>query len=309
MILRPLAPEDAAELRRIRATPEVARWFEPPAANFPWSDEPEATRLVIEVDGAVAGLIAIGEEPSPGFRHANISIFLDPARHGHGIGTEALRQVIRHLIEERGHHRITIDPATENKAAIRAYEKAGFRPVGVMRRAERDADGSGWHDVLMMEYVVEEDLPVSEEREGLTFTLKREMPASPERVWQVLTEPGELAKWWGPAGFSTPAIELDLRVGGAYRFKMQPPEGDPFYLQGEFTEVDPPNRLAYTFRWEDPDPDDQETVATLTLRDLGETTELTLEQGPFATEARRELHHDGWSDGFEKIAELLSSPS
>ena len=64
---------------------------------------------------------------------------------------------------------------------------------------------------------------------------------------------------------------------------MQPPEGELFYLTGEFREVDPPNRLAYTFRWEDPDPDDRDTVVTISLRDAGaRSTELTLDQGPFA---------------------------
>lgn len=67
---------------------------------------------------------------------ASVDLFLDPALRGRGLGTEALRRVVRMLIEERGHHRITIDPATENLAAIRSYEKAGFRPVGVMRRYE-----------------------------------------------------------------------------------------------------------------------------------------------------------------------------
>ena len=73
------------------------------------------------------------------------------ALHGRGIGTEAVRRVARLLIDERGHHRITIDPAADNVAAIRAYEKVGFKPVGVMREYERDHDGTGWHDGLLME--------------------------------------------------------------------------------------------------------------------------------------------------------------
>ena len=87
---------------------------------------------------------------------------------------------------------------------------------------------------------------------------------------------------------------------------MQPPDGDLFYLSGEFREVDPPRRLAYTFRWEDPDPDDRVTVVTLTLGEFGESTELTLDQGPFATEARYELHRAGWSDSLERLADALS---
>jgi aminoglycoside 6'-N-acetyltransferase len=154
LTLRPLAEADAAELRRIRATPEVAQWWEPPEDDFPW-DEPEATRLTVEVDGRIAGMVQYWEEPEPKYRHAGIDLFLDPAFHGRGLGTEVVRRVVRLLIDERGHHRLTIDPAADNAAAIRAYEKAGFRRVGVMRRYERDADGMGWHDGLLMELVAD----------------------------------------------------------------------------------------------------------------------------------------------------------
>jgi aminoglycoside 6'-N-acetyltransferase len=151
LVLRPVHADDAAELRRIRAAPEVERWWDMLEDGFPSTDEPDATRLTIEVGGAVAGMVQFTEELEPKYRHAAIDLFLDPAVHGRGIGTEVVRRVVRLLIDERGHHRITIDPATENVAAIRAYEKAGFRPVGVMRRSERDTGGEGWHDSLLME--------------------------------------------------------------------------------------------------------------------------------------------------------------
>ena len=153
MNLRPLTAADGPELLRIAGTPEVARWWDEPDEGFPFTDDPEATRLVIEVDGAVAGMIQFAEELTPKYRHASIDLFLDPALHGRGLGTEAVRRVVRHLTDERGHHRITIDPAATNVAAIRAYEKAGFAPVGVMRRYERDVGGAGWHDGLLMELV------------------------------------------------------------------------------------------------------------------------------------------------------------
>jgi aminoglycoside 6'-N-acetyltransferase len=155
MVLRPLAPGDEAELLRIHATPEVARWWGEPDEGFLWTDEPDSTRLTIDVGGSVAGMIQFSEEPDPKYRHASIDLFLDPAFHGRGLGTEAVRRVVRHLLDELGHHRITIDPAAANTAAIRAYEKVGFRPVGVMRRYERDADGEGWHDGLLMELLAE----------------------------------------------------------------------------------------------------------------------------------------------------------
>jgi aminoglycoside 6'-N-acetyltransferase len=156
MILRPLAQGDEAALRRIHAAPEVARWWELPDESFPW-DEPESTRLTIELDGAVAGLIQYSEELEPKYRHAAIDVFLDPALHGRGLGAEAVRRVVRHLIDDRGHHRITIDPAVANQAAIRSYEKVGFRAVGVMRLSERDVGGDGWHDCLLMELLAGEE--------------------------------------------------------------------------------------------------------------------------------------------------------
>ena len=148
--LRPLDPSHASELRRILMTPAVARWWDPPEDDFPLGDDPDSTRFTIVVDGVVAGMIQYGEEEDPKYRHASVDLFLDPAVRGRGVGPEAIRRVVAMLFA-RGHHRITIDPAVENSAAIRAYEKAGFRRVGVMRAYERDAGGGGWHDGLLME--------------------------------------------------------------------------------------------------------------------------------------------------------------
>jgi uncharacterized protein YndB with AHSA1/START domain len=138
--------------------------------------------------------------------------------------------------------------------------------------------------------------------------MRRTLPARCSRVFSALTEPDELAKWWGPNGFTAPRVEIDLRVGGAYRIVMQPPEGELFCLAGEFLAVDPPTRLSYTFRWEDPDPEDQETTVTLSLEDVGDTTELEFSQGEFATERRRALHDEGWTNSLDRLQELMSSP-
>jgi aminoglycoside 6'-N-acetyltransferase len=157
MELYPLEPRHAADLRRIRLEPEVARWWDELEDDFPLADEPDVTRFAIEVDGAVAGMVQYAEELEPKYRHASVDIFLDPAFHGRGIGSEAVRRVVRLLIDERGHHRITIDPAVDNVAAIRAYEKVGFRPVGVLRAAERDVVGGGFHDSLLMDLLAGEE--------------------------------------------------------------------------------------------------------------------------------------------------------
>ena len=141
----------------------------------------------------------------------------------------------------------------------------------------------------------------------LTLEMKRLLPATPPVVFAALSEPNELAKWWGPQGFTIPSMDFDPRVGATYRIEMQPPEGDPFYLIGEFRDVDPRARLAFTFVWENPDPDDVETAVELSFRELGGSTELALTQGPFKTEARRALHRDGWTDSFDKLEHLMSA--
>lgn len=140
----------------------------------------------------------------------------------------------------------------------------------------------------------------------LTLEMVRALPVAPPRVFAAFSDPDQLAKWWGPEGFSVGSLDSDPRAGGTYRIKMQPPEGDPFYLGGEFREVDPPGRLAFTFVYEDPDPDDVETLVELSFRDRGESTEVVFTQGSFKTEARRELHRDGWTDSFDRLEKLLS---
>jgi uncharacterized protein YndB with AHSA1/START domain len=142
---------------------------------------------------------------------------------------------------------------------------------------------------------------------SLTLRLDRVLPAPRPLVFRACTEPDELAQWWGPHGFTTPEVDLDLRVGGGYRFGMQPPDGELFHLSGEFREIEPPARLVYTFRWEEPDPEDRETLVTMTLQDRGDSTEVALVQSGFATEARRALHVDGWTDCLERLQDLLSS--
>jgi uncharacterized protein YndB with AHSA1/START domain len=140
----------------------------------------------------------------------------------------------------------------------------------------------------------------------LTLELKRMLPSRAPTVFAAFTDAKELAKWWGPRGFSVPNLDFQPRAGESYRIEMQPPDGDRFHLTGEFREVDPPARLAFTFVWEPGDPDDLETLVALSFRDIGEATEVALTQGPFKTEARRALHRDGWTDSLDKLERLLA---
>jgi aminoglycoside 6'-N-acetyltransferase len=155
--LRPATLRDAPLLLAVVQTPEVARW---------WGDsdlseiekeiaEDDVCVYVIAVDGEVAGLIEYHEETEPMYRSAGIDIVLAPQFHDRGLGTDAVRTMARHLFEDRGHHRLTIDPAADNARAIATYAKVGFKPVGIMRQYERGLDGT-WHDGLLMDMLREE---------------------------------------------------------------------------------------------------------------------------------------------------------
>jgi uncharacterized protein YndB with AHSA1/START domain len=137
--------------------------------------------------------------------------------------------------------------------------------------------------------------------DALVVHLERVLPASRDVVFSMFTQPSRLAQWWGPNGFTTPTVEIDARVGGRYRIEMQPPEDASFVLWGEYLVVHPPERLSYTFVYEVPDPDDRKTVVSLRLDDDGGSTQLTLDHGIFATEARRALHEQGWIETLDRL--------
>ena len=155
LVVRSLREPDVARLAEIAAEPEIwQRWGEVSEADLraKLAGDRDVTALVVELDGEIAGLIQYHEETDPDYRHAGVDMFLAEGARGHGYGREALLLVAEHLFEQRGHHRLTIDPAADNEPAIRCYAGAGFRTVGVMRRYERGRDGS-FHDGLLMELV------------------------------------------------------------------------------------------------------------------------------------------------------------
>jgi aminoglycoside 6'-N-acetyltransferase len=157
--LRPAAKSDIPDLVAIRRAPQVyERWRggdDMVAAVEEDFAEPRVTKYVIELEGRVVGWIQWEAEDEPDYRHASMDIYVDPAVHGRGVCTDAVRTLARHLIVDHGHHRLVIDPAADNVAAIRCYGKVGFRPVGIQRLSERGPDGT-WHDGLLMDLLADE---------------------------------------------------------------------------------------------------------------------------------------------------------
>ncbi|MFJ1793035.1 aminoglycoside 6'-N-acetyltransferase [Kitasatospora griseola] len=148
VVLRPVAVGEEEVLDRIVREPEVAAWWSPP--------DDFGRMLAVVLKGEVIGAIQYQEETDPEFRHAGLDVFLSARHHGKGLGTDAVRTLARWLVHDRGHHRLTIDPAEANTAAIRSYRKVGFKPVGIMRSYWRDHRTGIWRDGLLMDLLAEE---------------------------------------------------------------------------------------------------------------------------------------------------------
>jgi aminoglycoside 6'-N-acetyltransferase len=160
VVLRAVAPADLDALVALFADPVVAAWWPRydrarVEREMVVGDDPQTTVYVIDVEGELAGVIQSCEEPDPEYRRAGMDIAVAPRWHGRGVAVDALRTLARDLIERRGHHHLTIDPAAANGRAIACYRKIGFRPVGILRDNELGGDAT-FHDTLLMDLVPDE---------------------------------------------------------------------------------------------------------------------------------------------------------
>ncbi|HEX9766405.1 MAG TPA: GNAT family protein, partial [Nitriliruptorales bacterium] len=150
--LRPVVLDDQDRLVEIRATDEVRRWWRGDDLSAEFREHLARHHVpqfaILNERGQVIGMIQYSEETDPDYRHASIDLYVDPSCHRRGYGSDAIRTLADHLFDGCGHHRLTIDPSVENKAAIACYRRVGFRTVGVMRAYERNAAGE-WSDGLL----------------------------------------------------------------------------------------------------------------------------------------------------------------
>jgi uncharacterized protein YndB with AHSA1/START domain len=141
------------------------------------------------------------------------------------------------------------------------------------------------------------------------LTLRRTFDAPREKVFRAWTDPQALKQWYAPSdAFQTPVAETDPKVGGRYRIEMIDPEGKRHCVVGRYQEVKAPERLVFTWAWEnDEHGTGEDSVVTLEFRDLGGRTEMTLTHERFATEKARDMHEHGHSGCLERLQRLLVS--
>jgi len=135
-----------------------------------------------------------------------------------------------------------------------------------------------------------------------TLSLKQIFRTSPEKAFRAWTEKAEIEKWYGPEGFATKVLEIDVRVGGKYRFSMHGPEGKVVIVFGVFQEIDNPKKLVFTWNWEDAN--EPETMVAVEFNPVSGGTEITLTHSGFVSEERKSEHNMGWSSSWNKLKQL-----
>ena len=135
--------------------------------------------------------------------------------------------------------------------------------------------------------------------------LERSYPAPREALFRAWTEPGELVKWWGPKGFTVPICEMDVRPGGGWRTCMRSFKGNEHCVRGIYREVNPPERLVFTWAWEQGDMKDVETLVTVEFHDRDGATDMVLTHDGLPSVSARDAHDQGWSSSLDCLKDIL----
>jgi uncharacterized protein YndB with AHSA1/START domain len=136
-----------------------------------------------------------------------------------------------------------------------------------------------------------------------TLTLTRTFDAPRDLVWKVWVDPEHAKQWWGPQGFTAPVVELATSAGGAWRAQMRAPDGKALWQHGVLREIVPPERLRYTFIWDEHP--EEELLVTVDFVARDGKTEMNFKQTGFSSIEERDSHRDGWSQSFDRLAAYL----
>jgi uncharacterized protein YndB with AHSA1/START domain len=146
---------------------------------------------------------------------------------------------------------------------------------------------------------------------GRELVVTRVIDAPRRLVFKTWTQPEHIARWWGPQGYTTIHCEMDIRVGGAYRFGMRSPQGTEHWKRGVYREIVEPERIVFTFAWESAGHGvpGHELLTTVTFAEHGDKTKLTLHQAEFETTEGRDDHVTGWTSCLERFADYMLTVS
>jgi len=143
------------------------------------------------------------------------------------------------------------------------------------------------------------------ETENLVLEIRRLIKAPRQRVFDAFTIPEQIVKWIGPKDCDALSAEIDLRVGGDYRIRIDTDSHGEVEATGVFREIQRPFRLVYTWRWTDPRLDIGETLITVEFVEKNGETELRFRHEGLPTVEDRDGHNEGWTRSFNKLERLF----
>lgn len=138
------------------------------------------------------------------------------------------------------------------------------------------------------------------------LVITRTFEAPRALVFRAWTKPEHMVRWLGPKNFSAPSCTMDFRPGGAYRACICAPDGKEYWMRGIYREIVEPERLMFTFSWEEDGERGRETLITVTFGEQGDKTRMTFRQAFFESIEQRDSHHEGWSECLERLAQYLA---
>lgn len=151
-----------------------------------------------------------------------------------------------------------------------------------------------------------ETMGTSETNVDLTLVIERKFAATPERVFAAFTDASILSNWFGPENMEVPEADMDVRVGGAYRIRMQSKNGEEDHtVAGVYREIDPPKKLSFTWAWQGDEMPGVETLVTLEFAATEAGTTMTLTQEGFEQASFRDHHNEGWCSSFNCLDAVL----
>jgi uncharacterized protein YndB with AHSA1/START domain len=139
-----------------------------------------------------------------------------------------------------------------------------------------------------------------------SLTLARRINAPPEKIYAAWTEPENLIRWFGPATVKPGSMsaEIEARVGGRYRIRFDTEAGEHHDVGGVYRDVQPNRRLVFTWAWHSTP--ERESLVTVTLKQDGTGTLLTLHHERFFDQSARDRHERGWTELLDKLGRQMS---
>jgi uncharacterized protein YndB with AHSA1/START domain len=138
------------------------------------------------------------------------------------------------------------------------------------------------------------------------LVITRTFDAPRALVFTAWSKAEHAVRWFGPKNFTVPHCKMDFRVGGAYRACICSPDGAEYWMRGIYREIAKPERIVFTFAWEEEGERGRENLVTVTFAEQGDKTRMTFRQAFFESVSERDSHNEGWSECFDRLEQFLA---